>query len=95
LHKVTIIPRGQALGVTTLLPDDLTQPLLWIGLLLLINEGGVFAALSSDATAICGFTAGLDPPIAGWTWHPAQLLRLNPGPRPTPLSMVPETESTS
>src|ERR1700716_1276938 len=68
-----------------------------------INDGTELVAPSSVASAtwglaigFCGLVSpGLLPPTAGCAWHIAQLLPLKFGPRPTPGSMVPDTESTS
>ena len=70
-----------------------------------MKDGTVLLAPCSVASATCGFglgfcgllNPGLLPPTAGCAWHIAQLLPLNVGPRPTPLSpaMVPDTESIS
>src|SRR5271169_4724590 len=60
-----------------------------------MNGGITFVAPSTFATAICGLTAGLLPPTAGAAWQLAQLLLLYLGPRLTPASIVPDTESTS
>lgn len=54
------------------------------------------AVPSFVATAIWGLTAGLEPPMSGCAWQPAQLSRLNRGPRPASVSeMDPWTDATS
>src|SRR6478672_8608893 len=70
-----------------------------------MKGGTALVAPSSVASATCGLGTGLTgllnpgllPPTAGSAWHCAQLLPLNPGPRPFPSSpaIVPLTESTS
>src|SRR5580704_7814204 len=73
------------------------------GPLAVMNDGTVFLAPSRVASATCGLgtgtcglvSPGLLPPIAGCAWHIAQLLPLKAGPRPEPLSILPETESTA
>src|SRR5437870_1271092 len=46
------------------------------------NGGTLLIAPLRVATVICGFTGGVDPPIAGCEWQLAQLSELNLGPRP-------------
>src|SRR5437764_14714786 len=59
-------------------------------------KGGIaLLAPAFVAIAICGLTAGDDPPIAGKAWQPAQESRLKRGPSPLPGVTTPETESTS
>src|SRR5580658_7453454 len=67
-----------------------------------MKDGTLFCAPSNIATATSGFVDGLVPPTVGWAWQPAQLFRLNRGPRPVPLIVpagasliVPDTEATS
>src|SRR5882724_8968403 len=59
------------------------------------KDGMVFLAPSALASVTCGLVKGLVPPTAGWAWQKAQLLKWKPPPRPTPASIVPDTESTS
>src|ERR1700731_2454610 len=66
-----------------------------IGPLGFTKNGTVLLAPSRAASGTCGLLAGLVPPIAGCTWHCAQELPLKRGPRPSPGSIVPETELTS
>ena len=40
------------------------------GPLSVMNDGILFFAPFNVATAICGLTAGLVPPTAGWRWQP-------------------------
>src|SRR6266540_2560370 len=47
-----------------------------------MNQGTVFVAPASVASATCGLTAGDVPPTVGCAWHEAQLFPLNLGPRP-------------
>src|SRR6266511_52120 len=47
-----------------------------------MNQGTVFGATASVASATCGLTAGDVPPTVGCAWHEAQLFPLNLGPRP-------------
>src|ERR1700720_1751103 len=65
------------------------------GPLEVIKDGMVFLAPWALASVTCGLVNGLVPPTAGCAWQKAQLLELKRGPRPTPASIVPETESTS
>src|SRR5207245_10287156 len=39
------------------------------------EEGNAVGASSFAANATCGFSEGLVPPVAGWTWQPRQLSR--------------------
>src|SRR6202167_2333752 len=47
-----------------------------------MKDGIVLLAPSRFATAICGFTDGLEPPNPGWAWQLEQELELKVGPRP-------------
>ncbi len=75
--------------MSRLAPDALSLPAYRV-LAVLLNRGECRSIDLAEA-------AGLEPPTAGKAWQPAQLLRLNRGPRPTPASpgTVPETESIS
>src|SRR5262245_19468841 len=67
-----------------------------IGPLGVTKAGTTFVAPSLVAIATWGLTAGLEPPTAGCIWHPAQLSRLNRGPRPASVpAITPVTEPTS
>src|SRR6185436_17760974 len=48
-----------------------------------MNGGTLFLAWSFPAKATCGFTGGLDPPIAGCEWQPPQPSRFMVGPNPS------------
>src|SRR3982074_2661760 len=67
------------------------------GPLLVTKKGTRLVAPSRVATFTCGLIDGLEPPIAGCAWQPAQLFKLKRGPRPLPSSPFsePDTESTS
>src|SRR6266849_8821922 len=67
------------------------------GPLATMKGGTAFRAPSKVATATCGLAAGLEPPVAGKAWQPAQPFMLKRGPSPIPSSpgIVPETESIS
>jgi hypothetical protein len=39
-------------------------------------------AIGATLPFTCGLEAAMDPPLAGWPWHPAQLLRLKRGTSP-------------
>ena len=63
------------------------------GPLAAMNQGTMFLAPLSVATAIRGFCAGLDPPVAGCEWQERHWLELKRG--PSPLLAPPATTSTS
>jgi hypothetical protein len=52
------------------------------------SDGTSLTAPALVATSSCGLVAGLLPPIAGCAWQPAQLSKLNRGPRPASVSGI-------